>query len=69
MGTPPLHPLILELAVSGRSARIRREALDSIGEAVSKISDPQLLDRAQAVIERAVFDDPIARCAPTPWTP
>ena len=32
-----LHPLILELAVSGRSARIRREALDSIGEAVDKI--------------------------------
>jgi HEAT repeat protein/beta-lactamase regulating signal transducer with metallopeptidase domain len=53
-----LHPLVLELAVSGRSARIRREALDAIGESVGKISDPQLLDRAQAVIERAVFDDP-----------
>lgn len=54
----PLHPLVLELAVSGPSARIRREALDAIGEAMAKISDPQLLDRAQAVIERAVFEDP-----------
>jgi HEAT repeat protein len=54
----PLHPLILELATSGRSARIRREALDSIGEAVVKTSDTQLLDRAQRVIERAIFDDP-----------
>jgi HEAT repeat protein/beta-lactamase regulating signal transducer with metallopeptidase domain len=57
-GNESLHPVILEMAVSGQSARIRREALDSIGEAVSKISDAQLLDRAQAVIERAVFDDP-----------
>jgi HEAT repeat protein len=53
-----LHPLILELAASGRSARIRREALDAIGEAVGEIGDAQLLDRAQAVLERAVFDDP-----------
>jgi HEAT repeat protein len=53
-----LHPLILELALTGRSARIRREALDSIGEAVAKIGDPQLLDRAQEAIARAVFDDP-----------
>jgi HEAT repeat protein len=53
-----IHPLILELAVSGRSARIRQEALDAIGDAVAKIGDPQLLDRAQAVIERVVFDDP-----------
>jgi HEAT repeat protein len=52
-----LHPLILDLAVSGRTARIRREALDAIGESVRKISDAQLLDRAQAVIERAVFAD------------
>jgi HEAT repeat protein len=36
---------------------VRREALDAIGGAAAKISDPQLLDRAQAVIERAVFDD------------
>jgi HEAT repeat protein len=53
-----LHPLILELATAARSAPIRREALDSIAEAVATISDPQLLDRAQAVIARAVFDDP-----------
>ena len=50
--------MILELAASGRSARIRREALDSIGDALEKIGDPQLLDRAQQAIERAIFDDP-----------
>lgn len=53
-----LHPLILELAVSGRSARIRREALDSIGGALEEISDATLLDRAQRVIERVIFEDP-----------
>jgi HEAT repeat protein/beta-lactamase regulating signal transducer with metallopeptidase domain len=53
-----LHPLILELAATGRSPRIRREALDSIGEAVEKISDAQQLDRVQQVIERAIFEDP-----------
>jgi HEAT repeat protein/beta-lactamase regulating signal transducer with metallopeptidase domain len=52
-----LHPVVLELAVSGRSARIRREAVDAIAESVRKIGDPQLLDRAQAVIERAIFED------------
>ena len=54
----PLHPLILELAVSGKSARIRKEALDQIGDAVAKIGDAAALDRAQQVIERAIFDDP-----------
>lgn len=53
-----VHPLILELALSGRSAGIRREALDAIGEAVAKIDDRQTLDRAQRTIERAIFDDP-----------
>jgi HEAT repeat protein len=53
-----LHPLILELAVSGKTPRVRREALDAIGGSVNKISDAQTLDRAQAVIERVVFDDP-----------
>jgi HEAT repeat protein/beta-lactamase regulating signal transducer with metallopeptidase domain len=53
-----LHPLILELAVSGRSARIRREAIESIGDALEEISDTAVLDRAQQVIERAIFDDP-----------
>lgn len=52
-----LHPLILELALTGKSPRVRREALDAIGEAVAKIGDAQLLDRAQTVIERAVFED------------
>lgn len=53
-----LHPLILEFAVSGQTARVRREALDAIGEAVREITDPQTLDRAQAAIERVIFDDP-----------
>ncbi len=53
-----LHPLILELALSGRSARVRREALDSIGDAIEKSGDAALLDRAQQTIERAIFDDP-----------
>jgi HEAT repeat protein/beta-lactamase regulating signal transducer with metallopeptidase domain len=53
-----LHPVILELAASGRNARIRREALDSIGDAIEKTSDASVLDRAQQAIERAVFDDP-----------
>jgi HEAT repeat protein len=53
-----VHPVILELALSGRSPRIRREALESIGEAVAKIDDAQALDRAQRTIERAIFDDP-----------
>jgi HEAT repeat protein len=53
-----VHPLLLELAHSGQSARIRRQALESIGDAISKTSDVQVLDRAQTVVERAVFDDP-----------
>jgi len=55
---PSLHPVILELAATGRSARIRREALESIGDSVEKIGDATVLDRAQQVIERAIFDDP-----------
>lgn len=53
-----LPPLILDLAVSGRTPRVRREALDAIGEAVGRIRDPQALDRAQAVVERVIFEDP-----------
>ncbi len=53
-----VDPVILELAQSGRSARIRREALDAIGHALEKIDDRQALDRAQQTIERAIFDDP-----------
>lgn len=53
-----LHPLLLELAVSGKSARVRRQAIESIGDAVSKTGDAQVLDRAQTAIEHAVFDDP-----------
>jgi HEAT repeat protein len=53
-----VHPVILELAQSAVNPRIRREALDSIHEAVTKIKDVQALDRAQRIIERAIFDDP-----------
>jgi HEAT repeat protein len=53
-----LHPLILELAVSGRTVKTRREALESVGEAVRDSGDTPLLDRAQRAIERAIFDDP-----------
>jgi HEAT repeat protein/Zn-dependent protease with chaperone function len=53
-----VHPMILELVQSGRSPRIRREALDTIGEALAEIADGQTLDRAQQTIERAIFDDP-----------
>jgi HEAT repeat protein/beta-lactamase regulating signal transducer with metallopeptidase domain len=52
-----LHPLLLSLAISGKSPRIRSEALDAIGDAVGKISDAQLLDRAQAAVERVIFGD------------
>jgi HEAT repeat protein len=58
LSAPSIHPLILELALSGKSARIRREALDAVGEALAKIDDGQALDRAQQALERAIFDDP-----------
>lgn len=53
-----VHALVLDLAVNGRTAGIRREALDSIGESVGTLTDQQLLDRAQATIEWAIFNDP-----------
>lgn len=53
-----LHPAILDLAVTGASPRIRREALESIGEAVSETGDTQMLDAAERTIVRAIFDDP-----------
>jgi HEAT repeat protein/Zn-dependent protease with chaperone function len=58
LSAPSIHALILELALSGKSARIRREALDAVGEALAKIDDGQALDRAQQTLERAIFDDP-----------
>jgi HEAT repeat protein/beta-lactamase regulating signal transducer with metallopeptidase domain len=53
-----LHPAILDLAVTGASPRIRREALESIGEAVSETGDAQMLDAAERTMVRAIFDDP-----------
>jgi HEAT repeat protein len=52
-----LHPVILELAISGATARTRRAALESIGDAIKNVSDTQSLDAAQRTIVRAIFDD------------
>jgi HEAT repeat protein/beta-lactamase regulating signal transducer with metallopeptidase domain len=53
-----LHPAILDLAVTGASPRIRREALESIGDSVSQTGDAQMLDTAERTMVRAIFDDP-----------
>jgi HEAT repeat protein/beta-lactamase regulating signal transducer with metallopeptidase domain len=53
-----LNPLILELALSGTSPRLRREALDAIAHAASGTSDVATLDKLQQTIERAIFNDP-----------
>ena len=53
-----LHPQILALAASGKSARIRRDAIDAIADAVAESSDAQVLDRGEQTLERAIFDDP-----------
>jgi HEAT repeat protein/beta-lactamase regulating signal transducer with metallopeptidase domain len=53
-----LHPAILDLAATGASPRVRREALDSIGESASEIGDAKVLDAAERAIARAIFDDP-----------
>ena len=53
-----LNPLIVELALSGTSPRIRREALDAIAHVASDTSDVETLDKVQQTIERAIFNDP-----------
>ena len=53
-----IHPVVLDLAARGATARIRREALESIGDSASKLADVQALDAAQRAIARAIFDDP-----------
>jgi HEAT repeat protein/beta-lactamase regulating signal transducer with metallopeptidase domain len=53
-----LDPVILELALSGKSPRIRREALDAIADAASSTTEAATLDKVQQTIERAIFDDP-----------
>ncbi len=53
-----LDPVILELALSGKSPRLRREALDAIASAASSTTDAATLDKVQQTIERAIFDDP-----------
>ena len=53
-----LHPQIVALAASGKSPRIRRDAIEAIADAVEESSDAQVLDRAEEALERAVFDDP-----------
>ena len=53
-----VHPVVLDLAARGATPRVRRAALESIGDSASKLSDPQALDAAQRAIARAIFDDP-----------
>jgi HEAT repeat protein/beta-lactamase regulating signal transducer with metallopeptidase domain len=53
-----LNQLILEVALSGKSPRLRRESLDAIAHVASSTTDAETLDRAQRTIERAIFDDP-----------
>ena len=54
----PLNEHIRTLALSGRSPRLRREALHVIGHTASKTTDAQMLDKAQQTIESAIFNDP-----------
>jgi HEAT repeat protein len=49
---------MFELALSGKSPRLRREALDAIAHVASSTSNLETLDKAQHTIERAIFDDP-----------
>jgi HEAT repeat protein/beta-lactamase regulating signal transducer with metallopeptidase domain len=58
MPDQPLNQHILALALSGRSPRLRREALHVIAHTASKTSDAQMLDKAQQTIESAIFNDP-----------
>jgi HEAT repeat protein/beta-lactamase regulating signal transducer with metallopeptidase domain len=53
-----VNPVIFEVALSGKSPRLRREALDAIAHVASDTSDAAMLDKAQHTIERAIFDDP-----------
>ena len=53
-----IPPLILSLAESGPSARIRREAIEQMADAFDKIADAQALDAAEQALERLIFNDP-----------
>ena len=55
-----LHEQILALATSATSARIRREAIESIGDTLEEIGDAPAIDKAEQALERAIFDDPDA---------
>ena len=54
---PPLSATLLEVATSGRTANLRREALDAIGDAAANTTDVETLDKAQRAIEHAIFKD------------
>jgi HEAT repeat protein/beta-lactamase regulating signal transducer with metallopeptidase domain len=53
-----IHPKILDLAITGASPRVRREAIDAIADTIEKINDARTLDDAQRTFERVIFDDP-----------
>jgi HEAT repeat protein/beta-lactamase regulating signal transducer with metallopeptidase domain len=53
-----LNPLLIEQALSGKSPRLRHEALDAIAHVASGTSDAQTLDKVQQTIEHVIFNDP-----------
>ena len=52
-----LSATLLEVATSGRTANLRREALEAIGDAAANTTDVETLDKAQRAIEHAIFKD------------
>jgi HEAT repeat protein len=57
MSEEALPAQIVALAESGRSARIRREAVEQIADALDKIADLQTLDTAEQLLERVIYND------------
>jgi HEAT repeat protein len=53
-----LNAFVVEQALSGRTPRLRREALDTLAGVASGTSDIPTLDRIEQTLERAIFTDP-----------
>jgi HEAT repeat protein len=58
MSEEALPAQIVALVESGRSARIRREAIEQIADALDTIADAQALDTAEQLLERVIYNDP-----------